>query len=142
MLYKIQFYLHSVTDSYSTARLRDTQLDYDFNTENKAIQNSYRSVSTIKTGAEYAINNLRVRGGFSYYSSPYKSSQLNKNATMIAISFGFGIKTDNSFLDFALVHNTGSSYTYMYSMPLNAGIEPSKITLSSNQLLITLGYKF
>lgn len=127
---------------YSTARLRDAKLDYSYNSENKAIQNSYQAVSNIKTGAEYSVSNFRIRGGFSYYTSPYKSTQLNKNATMMALSCGFGIKTNNSFLDFAFVHNTGSYYYYLYSMPSDAGIEPSKITSSSNQLLITLGYKF
>lgn len=127
---------------YSTARLRDSKLDYSFNNENKAIQNSFQTVSNIKTGAEYSVNNFRIRGGFSYYTSPYKSSQLNKNATKIALSCGFGIKTNNSFLDFAFVHNIGATYYYLYTMPSNAGVEPSKITSSSNQLLITLGYKF
>lgn len=127
---------------FSTAKLNDVKSGYSFNNENKSIQRSYKAVSNIRIGAEYAVDNFRIRGGFGYYDSPYKSSQLNKNAYELSFSGGFGIKTDYSFLDFSIVHSTGSTSQYLYTLQNNTGISAAKTTTASNQLLITLGYKF
>lgn len=127
---------------FSTSKLNDAKAEYSYNSENKAIQKSYRAVSNFRAGAEYAIDNFRVRGGFGFYDSPYKSSMLNKNAYVLSFSGGFGIKTSNSFLDLTYVHATGSTYEYLYALYDNPGTSPAKTTTATNRLMLTLGYKF
>ncbi|MBI5219096.1 MAG: hypothetical protein HY958_09220 [Bacteroidia bacterium] len=127
---------------YSTASLKDAKHDYPYTFENKAVNTSYKAASNIRAGVEYAFGTFRIRCGYAYYGSPYKSSQINKNANMMSFSGGFGIKNENMFLDFAFVHSVKTEYYYLYYLQNISDTEPSKITSNSNQLLFTLGYKF
>ncbi|HBX49774.1 MAG: hypothetical protein A2275_00075 [Bacteroidetes bacterium RIFOXYA12_FULL_35_11] len=127
---------------YSTARLRDASLDYSYNDENKAISTNYKAASNIRAGAEYMMDNFRVRCGMAYYGSPYKSGHLNAKSYGLSYSGGFGIRSYNFFLDFAYVHFVKQEKSFLYTVPEPMTIESVKVKTNSSQLLITLGYKF
>ena len=68
--------------------------------DNQAIDNIYASVMNVRVGGEYRIESFRLRAGYAFLPSPYQSSNLNEQTSL---SFGFGYRTNDYFLDFALV---------------------------------------
>lgn len=75
-----------------------------------------------------------------FYGSPYKNSELNKNAYILAVTGGFGIRSNNFFLDFAISKLMKSEQGYFYRVSENT--DNFKTDFSSNQLIITAGIKF
>lgn len=62
---------------------------------NSFFNDNYKNLSEIKVGAEYRIKALRLRGGYSYASSPF-------DTTTISAFSNAGSVADNSFSNFIL----------------------------------------
>ncbi|MBW7675004.1 outer membrane protein transport protein [Chryseobacterium sp. LJ756] len=62
---------------------------------NAVFNDNYKNLSEIKVGAEYRIKALRLRGGYSYASSPFDS-------TTISSFSNTGTVSDNSYSNFIL----------------------------------------
>lgn len=91
---------------------------------NPEFKNRFDNAFNFKVGAEYKISGIfNVRAGVASKANPYKAS-FNKQdlgRTILQISGGFGVRTSDYYIDFALVnssYNTG--YTpYELSNPNN-----------------------
>ncbi len=124
---------------YSSARLREVSSLYDendFYDENDEIQDAYKSVINIKTGAEIRTGQLSYRAGFAYYPSPFKSNEINKDASRTDITGGLGFRDKDYFFDLACVY---SLHEEKYSLYYD-----NIATLSQNRfsLLATIGFRF
>ncbi len=83
----------------------------DFNTsgDNNAIEDLYSSVMNIRVGGEYRIKNFMLRVGYAILPSPYEDSNLDEQTN---ITFGFGFRNADYFLDFAVV-NSNQTIEYL-----------------------------
>ncbi len=123
---------------YPSATLRSDK--YKYLTENKAIREKYMEGSNIRVGTEWRLQPLSLRGGFAYYSSPFKRGTGNDGVgARIDYTAGIGFREENFFLDFAYVLSQASENYYLYDATV---ISPSKNTSTSSSVLMTLGFKF
>jgi long-subunit fatty acid transport protein len=125
---------------YTSMRLRKGE-GTDFFDENQGIEAIYRSTVNLKTGAEFRLSNLYLRGGFGYYGSPYKSGEMNYDASQYNYSAGFGFRDKNFLIDFAWSYKVYDERYILYQMD---GRRPYTSNLDSkiSRFLLTLGYRF
>ncbi|MFC2101348.1 hypothetical protein ACFLRZ_05915, partial [Bacteroidota bacterium] len=124
---------------YAEARLRaDRMEDEDYFADiNQKIQNSYLTANNIRFGTEWRFNPFTIRGGYAIYGSPFKPSLNDGEKT--SISFGFGFRQKNYYVDLAFVMTTKEEDYYLYSSNL---VNPAMNELTENSLLLTLGFKY
>jgi len=139
---------------------------------NSFFSDLYKNVSEVKVGAEYRIQNFRVRGGYSYASSPFDGFSLNayNNAGAIAntnysdmilgsrntIGAGIGYDFGMFYID-AAYQNISSTYknpflygnadygTGYYSGDFDVASPASvvsEVKNSRNNFFLTVGWKF
>lgn len=125
---------------YTTMRLRAD--DYDFDTENEAVQTSYHATGNIKAGLEYKYNNFSFRGGYALYGSPYESSQINKDAYHTSYSAGIGLREKEFFFDVAYVYTTSSMKYYMYDPSVVVNTPEANIESNFSKILFTVGFRY
>ena len=129
---------------YSQARIRSTDPMYDFIDVNESITTSYGVAHNFKIGTEWVFRPFSIRGGFSYFASPF-TNNLNDMSTT-SIHAGFGIREKFYFIDFAYVYSMRSEDYYFYSPEIidNLGmtLSPVKTDLVKSSFLVTLGLRF
>lgn len=126
---------------YAAARLRAS--DYFFRTENNTIENAYTATGNLKVGAEYKNGPFSLRGGYAYYGSPFRSGQINENATRSSYSGGFGIRNDDFYFDMALVYSRINEKYNLYD-PLLVSVPVSAANIKNTNIgvMATFGFKF
>jgi hypothetical protein len=123
--------------NYGKARMRSEEYDYtDINT---TIKDIYKSGNNLRLGAEMRIAPLFIRGGVSYYGSPY-SSQFDATGAIKGYSLGLGLQTENVFIDLAFNHSSHNIDYQLYDY--EAGTERAKIAVNEDMINITIGFKF
>ena len=125
--------------NYSMSRFSNASDNYDYYAENQGIKDILKSASNIRVGAEYRINNVYLRGGYSYYGSAFKSTEINNNLNYNGLSFGIGMRQQNFYFDLAYSSLSGSSKYYMYN---DANLQPASIATAKNTFVATIGFKF
>jgi len=128
--------------NYAGMRLTDASDGYDFSDENKTVREIYRKNLNIKTGVEFRLGMLYLRGGFGYYGSPYKTSEPNADAYKLSYSGGLGVRNKNFFIDFALSCLTGEELLMLYNSPFNANPVSAEITDKKIKAMTTFGFRF
>jgi hypothetical protein len=125
--------------NYSMSRFSNASDNYDYYAENQGIKDILKSASNIRVGAEYRINNVYLRGGYSYYGSAFKSTEINNNLDYNALSFGIGMRQQNFYFDLAYSALSGTSKYYMYN---DSNLQPASIITARNTFVATIGFKF
>ncbi|MDL1913247.1 MAG: hemin receptor [Bergeyella sp.] len=147
----IDYTLGLTKPSYTT-KFQDTNKDYkSFYSEN------YKNSSEVRVGAEYRINQLRIRGGYSYADSPYNNFPTNSytaegNVTNQSFSglfvgerntIGAGLGYDfRSFYVDAAYQNISSAYSNPIYYGASGVTVISKVNQKINTFTMTLGWKF
>ena len=93
---------------YAGMKFRNWGDNYDFFPINQNIRDAYKGTSNIRGGAEFRLGAAFLRAGMAYYGSPYKSTELNKNASTISYSGGIGYRSGMFSIDLGysyLTHN-------------------------------------
>ncbi|HRK28115.1 MAG TPA: hypothetical protein PK239_12615 [Chitinophagales bacterium] len=105
---------------------------------NREISNRFQSTSTIRVGAEFALDIFRVRAGYGFQSSPYKGfSDFNRQT----ISAGVGFRDKLLFADVAYVYAFSKNNYYPYTLAAG-GVDPALVQNNAGNLLFTLGIRF
>jgi long-subunit fatty acid transport protein len=125
---------------YSMARLSKGSDGYNFFDENKGIQNILKSASNLRFGAEFRLNTLYLRGGYSYYGKAFKVGEDNEKTNYQGPSFGIGFRQPNFYFDMAYSILTSSQKYYMYFDP--GYLEPTTIHSAKNAFTATIGFRF
>lgn len=93
---------------------------------NSAMHNALGVSNEVRVGAEYKIQNLRLRGGYRFEGSPYKNSatigDLNSFSAGLGYSFG-SIKLDFSYVN---VHYTSQDQFFSQGFTEKAWIDTDK----------------
>ncbi|PJJ07155.1 long-subunit fatty acid transport protein [Flavobacterium sp. 1] len=103
---------------------------------NNAMHNALGSSNEIRAGAEYRIQNLKLRGGYRFEGSPYNDSvtigDLNSFSGGLGYSFGV-IK-----LDFSYVHTHSTSQEQFFSQGFT---ERARINTYKNNFTMTFTFE-
>lgn len=121
---------------YSDARLSPT---IDFTEPNDKINRYFGNTHNIRFGTEWNVGPVQLRGGYSYYGSPFKN-EIN-DGQLSSLSGGIGFRDKDFFVDAALSYSLSSLDDYMYGTD-NVKVDPASITRQTYNFLITLGYRF
>ncbi len=131
-----------------------------FDATNKDIKEIFRSSHTLRLGAEYRITpNFSIRAGYSLVTSPVTAKakddqievwtagtlpnyRLSNNTDYITC--GLGYRTGGFSVDAAYVHKHNSSVYHAYTSDPTSGYHApqAKLSLNSDQVLLTFGFKF
>jgi len=125
---------------YRIARFSKASDGYDYYNENESVKNILKTASNIKLGTEFRISSFYLRGGYGFYGSAFKASELNKNMSYTSVSFGFGYRQQNFFLDMGFANLSNTMKYMMYDDP--DYLRPATITSAKNTFTATLGFKF
>ena len=117
-----------------------SQMEIGFNNDvgsellvNEDIRTRFQAASNLRVGAEGAIKNFRIRGGYSFYGSPYKTA----DSPTQALSVGLGVREDKLFADVAFVRQLNETTYTPYTDAPTATLNSSR-----NSLLVSLGFRF
>lgn len=116
-----------------------------FTDVNNIVQNSYKSASNLRIGAEGKIGDFALRAGYGYYGSPYNSNQFNKDASTSSYSLGFGYRGKSFFFDAGyIMFNTKyvhKLYDY-YGTDGSIISETADLNSKSGRVAMTFGFRF
>lgn len=115
----------------------DLSGDY-FNELNATVSDIYKSAINVRVGGELKFNTLMVRGGFGYFSNPYKDPELN--GKRMNISAGLGYRNKGMFLDLTYMHQILNDGFYPYRLTGNF-FAPVTMKGSAGNIMLTLGFK-
>ncbi|KKL19105.1 hypothetical protein LCGC14_2468810, partial [marine sediment metagenome] len=86
---------------YSEASMDSRSTDYDLLDQNDRIREIYTAAHNIRLGAELHLGPMYLRGGASYYDSPYKKTEINGESSYITLNGGLGFRSEKVFFDLA-----------------------------------------
>lgn len=131
---------------------------------NGDIKDCYQSSNIIRLGAEYRLSpNWSVRAGYAFESTPTKTEVLDGNQQVFVynpyesgtipsytldrstnyISCGLGYRSHGFYIDAAYVHRAQKTEYLPYTPNRYTETpENAQISLNSNNLVFTIGYKF
>ena len=128
---------------YSSMNLKGSDVDY-FNSQNNFINQRYRSTYNSKLGVEINLSPILLRAGYSRFGNPIVNDILdnegdnNFNDSQLW-SFGFGVRNNYSYIDFAYVYSENQENKWLYNRNY---VSPAKIVNSDHNIVVTLGWKF
>lgn len=138
---------------YTSAKLSNGDGYYDyFDSEegtgtNDDIKRFLRSTHNVRVGAEYRHNSmLSLRGGYSYYASPYKKHK--DLHTLQTVSAGFGLNFGQFYCDAAYIYKFSKDTTlfYNYIDPDDAAYDVTSASIdnkyNNHEARITFGMRF
>ena len=136
-------------------------MDDPYGYENLDIATYYKSTNTFRVGAEFKpISNLSIRAGYSYVSSPVKQAVKDNQEIIYTsgltpsyrfdnstnyVTCGLGYRYSHIYVDLAYVYkHLGSTYHAYTPDPadLSQPSPQSKVSLSNNQIVLSMGYRF
>ena len=131
-----------------------------YNVVNEDIQNYYKNQNTLRVGAEFRVTpQFSVRAGYSNVSSPVRSvaesgqeviytagtrPDFRFDNTINYYTCGLGYRTGGFYADLAYVNKQQNATWHAFdSDPDSSERAPmSKLHFTSNQVVLSLGYKF
>lgn len=112
--------------------------NYSFDTENKAITNSYRNASTIRLGAELRVtNSIQIRGGLQLRQNPVTKISTPPQQ-VYSVGLGYRNK-EGFFFDAAFQLNRTTQDIYLYDPAL---IDATQLQQTRSKFVATVGYKW
>lgn len=130
--------------NYKNGKMDDADDGYNYKSENDNIKALYGSAHNLRAGAEFRVNSiLSLRGGYAYWSSPYKYNKTEN--TIQSVSAGFGLNFGQFFCDAAYIHKYSKNQTRFYQYDNGSEqiySQPVNNKYLSNEAKITLGVRF
>ena len=119
--------------------------DYDF--ENAEITVLLRPAVNVKTGAEFRLGPLFLRGGMAIYGNPYNKNQFDADiqktlTSTISYSAGIGFRNRDFYIDVAYSFmKQPERIINLYEFDHN-WFEYARIRTNNNKALVTFGFRF
>ncbi len=122
--------------NYSDARLRADWEDV-FADQNLAIRENYKEANNIRVGTEWRFQPFSFRAGYAMYGNPF-STEINTEERT-SVSFGFGFRQKQYFIDLAYLMTTYSDDYYIYDPYF---VSPAKNDYTQNAVMLTMGFRY
>jgi hypothetical protein len=134
-------------NDYSHTRYRFDGLDKTYSDqENLNISAKYKLASTVKAGAEFAYKSLRLRAGFAWSESPFRSGVAvsGYDGARFNYTAGIGYRGRSFFADLAYVRTQYKDYYTPYRYTDASGTQEPGVynTFAGNMIVATIGFKF
>lgn len=136
--------------NYNSMKLRaDKNFEEDYGSgwykeyldlQNESINDTYKSVINLRLGGEVRINNFFIRAGGGYFPSPYKSEELNKDASYTEITGGTGFRNNRFFVDLGFSAMMHKEKYNLYATGLGNNISSFKQNIY--RFMLSAGYRF
>jgi len=109
---------------------------------NLGLKAKYQVGHNVRIGVEGVIDIFRIRGGYSYTSSPIKKEFVVEgfNFSRHTVSGGFGLLFDKFALDFAYQHNLSKQFEQPYTVE-NAEVSGINRSINQGMGMVSLAYK-
>jgi hypothetical protein len=125
---------------YRMAQFSKASDDYDYSNENQDIKNILKSASNLRFGAEFRIQSVYLRGGYSHYGKAFSTGEVNQDLAYNGISFGIGMRQQNFYFDLAYSMLLSKSKYIMYFDP--DYLKQATLNTNKNAFTATIGFKF
>jgi len=119
---------------FSKMRLRSKE--YSFSAENNIISQNYVAQHNIRIGGELKIEPLSLRGGYAFYSSPYRSGV--NDGKQSVVSAGIGIRERHYFVDLGYAYSFFNEDYYLYDAQY---VKPVNNSFSNSRFVVTIGFR-
>jgi hypothetical protein len=129
-------YVTYKSNSYKTGGDGDANYYNDVNTGIKAY---YKNAFNFRVGGEVKFNTIMARLGFSYYTDPYKETDLS--GKKMYLSGGLGYRNKGMFIDLTYVHSITDDVNFPYRLPDKANTFATIKGIGGN-IAVTAGLKF
>ncbi len=135
--------------NYKTAEFKKTT-ELQLLNANDAAKKYYTTATNIRIGGEYRLKNMRFRGGYAMYGSPFNSntSEIKETLASKNVTAGIGFifpavdkEGNDFFIDAAVVNSWGITYTTPYVVS-GKTTYTSKNEFDFMNFMITAGYRF
>jgi len=127
--------------TYKSNRFRNAE-EYDdggyYDQVNEGVKNYYKGAFNFRVGGELKFTTIMGRLGFSYYSDPYKDSEL-KGSKMF-ISGGLGYRKSGMFIDLTYVYGIQKDVSFPYRLPDKANTFAT-VNGKGGNIMLTVGFK-
>ena len=148
-------------DAYGSMKTSDSLGDFPI--YHQGIKDYFKAANTLRVGGEYRITpQFSVRAGYSYSSTNVKTEAADGNLEVLTAgtdpsytfnkstntySAGVGYRTGGFYADLTFLHRTTeATYHAFTNFTDNNGVwtaaPQAKVDLNSNQVVLSLGYKF
>lgn len=131
-------YVTYKSNSYKSAG-EDASDDSYYKSVNQGIKAYYKNAFNFRVGGEVKFNTIMARLGFSYYTDPYKESELSGNKMFL--SGGLGYRNKGGFIDITYVHSITNDVNFPYRLPDKANTFATIKGIGGN-IAVTMGIKF
>lgn len=142
-LVSVEYDLSHAGDSKFTFDEKDAKA-YE-NYVNDRIKSKYGTFHTIKFGAEFKYDPIRIRAGIQYRSSPFKSSAAPTGVSTYSLTYsaGFGYRGNHFFADIAYVQTNTKELFVPYQLSTEAWnpVPAAVLTTKKPAIVFTVGYK-
>jgi hypothetical protein len=118
---------------------------------NNYMKSTYTYVHTLKSGIQYAYKKLRMRAGYSYISSPFKSGQnymlqygsqyKQYNESLQTATAGLGVVFKNFYIDLAYIFTYTKDGLSPNFQNFQVPLDEINSTYMTHSVLLTLGIK-
>jgi len=128
--------------NYSKCKLRNEEFDdYDFEVENQACRDKYKSTSNFRVGVEGLAGPVSIRAGYALYGNPLKYVSGDKERQIVSGGIGLHLSS-STYFDITATYNIYQSSSYIYESQNDSH---SLLMSHDNRYLhvmATLGFKF
>ena len=116
--------------------------NYNFSSENEAVEASYTRSNELRSGVEVRINSMfRARGGLAYQTSPYSDEAgMTANASTLRFSLGGEYRKENKYIGLAFTNSQTERDLYVNN-PLYQST-PISQSLSTTMIVLGGGLRF
>ncbi|MEX0967820.1 MAG: hypothetical protein WD077_11320 [Bacteroidia bacterium] len=116
---------------------------YDFFSENRNIENFYRSVHDVKFGGEFRYDTYYLRAGLGFATTPFNDDLVPKaaNSSSRSYSLGGGFRENNVFLDLGWQLTSRKEFEVPYELGETA-VPGAEMRMNRNLFLLTIGTRF
>ncbi len=124
---------------YRKANMDSHSTDYSLLDQNDRIRAILDVAHNLRAGAEVHLGPMYLRGGASFYGSPYQEGEVNEDAWHVALSGGLGFRSENVFFDLAYAVRMNEYRYYLY---IPEDVNGADITARNHMLAATVGFRF
>jgi hypothetical protein len=117
----------------------DPLFEQDLNNE---LFNNLDAVINLRVGGEARYGVFAVRGGLGYSMSPYAETYTGASAGRTNVSFGIGLREKGVFLDLGVARFMYNETYTPYSLPGGGDVPSVDNSISKNQFVGTIGFRF
>lgn len=112
--------------------------DYDFSTENQAVQADFRGTHSLRAGTEWRSGPWYFRGGWGIWPDGYKDSDPRHGTSYMRFTAGVGFRTQHVSIDLTGAYGTRDTNYFQYDQSL---VQATAERLTDTRGMVTVAFR-